>query len=974
MFSKLVQAFSLSARCPKGVSGGRSLFLLFLFIILISSSLYANSKGIISGKVVDSESGSVLIGANVLLMGTDSGSSTDLEGVYRIANVAPGQYTLQVSYMGYKKTEITGVQVKAGDVTPINVTLEFQVLEGEEVVVTAKAVRNTEAVLLKDRQKASAVSDAVSAEAISRVGSGNAADAMKQVTGASVVGGKYVFIRGLGDRYTSTQLNGAEIPSTNPYKRAGTIDLIPTSLVDNIVTVKSFTPDKPGNFSGGTVDIKTKDFPDAFSFNFSGSTSYNSQANLSNATIFYAGGGTDWLGIDDGSRDLPALLSDPGVVIPRADEGRSNYEVAKTLDAYTKAFSSIMRPGSQSFPLNQSYSLSIGNQFNVGGRPLGFLASLSYSNSYSFYDNGEFARWDLGSAKMEDLVTDLQLKDTQSSQEVLWGGLFKTSYKLHPFHKISANLMYNRNAESVARYLEGVNGYDLDEDVDTYQTSVLHYIERELTSMQLSGEHLFPFLLGSNLSWRVSRNDNNQDEPDRRTFSSYVRDLGDGEVRYGIRQNTPPERYYRTMEESRNEYGFDLDIPLEELFGKSSKLKVGGLIANKERNYNERKFYFSQSPSYNYDGDAETLFSEGNAGLTDSSVVTIRGQEYKTYSFGLVVLESNTPASIYTGTEDVSAYYALMDLPIFSKLRFIGGARYETTDMYVETMDDTKSVGDLETSDVLPSANLIYNLSNNMNVRFAYGKTLARPNLREMAPYASEDFKGDFVYIGNPDLERTLIDNFDLRWEWFSRPGEIYAISGFYKDFTNPIEEVILNSNRHVMWENVDQAEVMGLEFEARKRLDVIHSSLGNFLLGGNVSLVHSAVSIGEEELSMIRDVLPNAEDTRPLEGQSPYIVNVNLSYDNSKYGIASTLYFNVFGERLSSVSLGATPDVYEQPAPLLNWSLGWKLASHLSLNASAKNILDSDIKKTLEYNGKEYVYNMYKRGRSFSLGLKYSL
>ena len=678
-----------------------------LFISLFSLPIYATTKGIISGKVVDAESGSALIGANVMIQGTEIGSSTDLEGMYRIINVSPGQYTLDISYMGYKKTEITNVQVKVGEVTPINVSLEFQVLEGEEVVVTAKAVRNTEAVLLKDRQKASAVSDAVSAEAISRVGSGNAADAMKQVTGASVVGGKYVFIRGLGDRYTSTQLNGAEIPSTNPYKRAGSIDLIPTSLVDNIVTVKSFTPDKPGNFSGGTVDIKTKDFPDAFSFHFSTSTSYNPQVNLtSNGPIFYSGGSNDWLGFDDGTRDIPSLLSNKDIVIPRSDEGRSNYEVAQLVDAYSKAFSSVMRPHSEKFPLNQGYSLSIGNQISLAGRPLGFLASLSYSQNYSSYDDGEFARWDLGSAEMEDLATVMNLKDTQSTTEVLWGGLFKTSYKLHPFHKISANVMYNRNAENTARYLEGSNGYDLDEDVDTYQTSVLHYTERELQSYQFSGEHLLPFLFGSNLQWKASFNKNKQDEPDRRTFSSYTRDLGDGEIRYGIRQNTPPERYYRTMDESRNEYSMDMEIPLEQWLGKSSKLKVGALVANKERNYNERKFFFSQSPAYNYNGDADSLFSPDNVGLTDSTVVTIRGQEYKTYNFGLVVLESNTPASIYTGTEDVSAYYALLDLPFGSRVRFIGGARYETTDMFVETMDDTKKKGDLSTTDVLPSANL----------------------------------------------------------------------------------------------------------------------------------------------------------------------------------------------------------------------------------------------------------------------------
>ena len=284
-----------------------------IFTIFISLFFAANLgaqtlKGIVAGKLVDSETGDPLIYANVHLEGTTFGAASDLEGNYRIVSVPPGTYNVKLNYMGYAETQITDVVVTAGEVTKINVTLKPEVLEAEEVMVTAKALRNTEAVLLKDRQKAIAVSDAISAEAISRSGSGDAAEAMTKVTGASVVDGKYVYIRGLGERYSNTHLDGAELPTADPDKKAFQMDLFPSNLLDNIVTVKTFTPDKPGNFSGGIVNIGTKTFPESFTMSFSSSASCNTQTTLNDNFILYGGGSTDWLGFDDGTRDIPDLF------------------------------------------------------------------------------------------------------------------------------------------------------------------------------------------------------------------------------------------------------------------------------------------------------------------------------------------------------------------------------------------------------------------------------------------------------------------------------------------------------------------------------------------------------------------------------------------------------------------------------------------------------------------------------------------
>jgi len=396
----------------------------------------------------------------------------------------------------------------------------------------------------------------------------------------------------------------------------------------------------------------------------------------------------------------------------------------------------------------------------------------------------------------------------------------------------------------------------------------------------------------------------------------------------------------------------------------------------KTRDFNERRFVYGEESTIGImyreaKGDLNAMFNDDNLGIVGNRVAP-DGTVY--YRLGMFLQETPQQKSNYTGDQTINAYYMMFDTPLTARLRFIGGARYETTQMKVVSEDPEQPEGKISTYDLLPSSNFIYTISENMNVRFAYGRTLARPTFREISNFASYDFKEGDKYIGNPDLERTLIDNFDLRWEWFSRPGEIYAVSAFYKRFYNPIELVIKNNNYWITWQNVDDALTFGAEFEARKKLDVLHNRLANFTFGGNLSLIHSRVDIGDRELEIIRQTNPDAESTRPFQGQSPYLLNLNLSYDNMEKGLSSSIYYNIFGERLAAIGKGGTPDVYEQPASMLNFSLSKKIIHNLSLKFAVKNILDSKDKKVHEYKGKEYVSSLFQRGRSFSLGFKYDL
>ncbi|HDZ12998.1 MAG TPA: TonB-dependent receptor, partial [Bacteroidetes bacterium] len=280
--------------------------------------------------------------------------------------------------------------------------------------------------------------------------------------------------------------------------------------------------------------------------------------------------------------------------------------------------------------------------------------------------------------------------------------------------------------------------------------------------------------------------------------------------------------------------------------------------------------------------------------------------------------------------------------------------------------------GKLKTADWLPSLNVVYNIVKNTNLRLAYGRTLARPTFREMAPYASFDFVNDYFFVGNAKLKRTLIDNFDLRWEWFPNPGEILAVSGFYKGFKNPIERAILNVNGEVQFQNVDKAAVVGAEFEVRKHLGNLIPQLSHFQLGANVTLAHSKVTIPEEELLVIRNVNPNADDSRPLQGQSPYILNFDLVYSNEKIGTVATAYYNVFGERVAAVSMGGTPNVFELSQPILNLTISQHVWRGFRFSLSAKNLLNPAIRKVHHFKGKDYITEDYKRGRNISAGISY--
>ncbi len=1014
--------------------------LIILFIVFGSFEPAFAKSGKITGQVVDKGTGEPIIGATIQIVGTTMGAAADVDGNYVIAKVEPGTYTLMVSAIGYGTIEINQVEVKEDHSLPVNIGLQSQVQEtGTKIKVTAKALRNTEANLLRERAKSPSISDAISSEAMSRSGSGDAAEAVERVTGATVDGG-IVYVRGLGGRYGSSKLNGAAIPAPNPEGNAVQMDLFPTNLLDNVSVEKTFTPDKAGNFSGGSVDLRTKDLPEELTMSFSSSIKYNSLSSLNDDFLAAPRSSTDWLAFDDGMRDIPAAFQSDSVSIPPLGNAQTDPEAAYRLDSLSKQFKSAMKPTKRESPLNQSYAFSFGNSYDFLSRPLGILASLSYGTEYSYYDDGKTGRYTLTGGTGTTLEKDFLLDEVKGVEKVSWGGLLSANYSLHQNHKISSRFLYTREGEQTAQHISGeVNKDGLTaSNLRLFETRNIRYTEQDVLSSQLSGEH---FLRPFKLDWQGSFTTSDRNEPDVRDFSNEI-NLQVDSIIFNIDQTSgdtlsadtvrsvsgytvgsglypAPTHYYRSISEENYEGQIDLEFPLAKLNGGDFKVKVGTSYLENSRDVREKlyKFYYGQATG-SYNGDPDWYFSDewmgirgfdstismevfyrydyiydGQGNIIDSTIhfefdpftgeisfdtLYIDTTINYDIDFGGYVFERTaTNTNNFTGEKNIFATYAMVDFNILPRLRMVGGARLESTEMTIKgtaAVLDTLTGKLIDEDDWLPSVNLTYSATDKMNVRLAYGKTLARPSIRELSPMVTYEFTRGAIYVGNTALERTLIDNYDFRWEWFTAPGEILAVSTFYKHFKNPIERTIISNNNEVKYKNVDKARVYGAEFEVRENLGRLVRGLHNFNVEGNLSVIKSEVKLSEFELLTRRQFDSTASDTRPLQGQSEYIVNFNLNYNNYRTGTDITLLYNVFGERLTEVSEGGAPDVFEQPRADLDFTLSQKLMAGLKLKGSVKNILGTDLRKVIHYKGTDYTFASYSRGTSYSIGLSYSL
>jgi len=963
----------------------------YLFFVLFACSFPAFAQqGTVSGMIVDAETGEELIGATIQVQGTGTGTVTDISGNYQL-KLDPGTYTLQYSYVSYSPKTVEGVAVKAGEVNRIDISLQSDDVQLQEVIVQAEQINNNEVALLKLQQKSFAVQDGISIGEIRRIGASNSAEAMKNVTGATVEDGKYVVMRGLGDRYSNTQLNGITMPSTDPYRNSASLDMIPSTMIENVVTTKTFTPDQPGNFTGGNVDVSTKSIPDQFYLSVNLSAGYNTLSSFEDNFLTDAvSSDLDWLGYGSRARELPAFLDNAqnrqvlsnNSIINLSRSSSENPQNVESRNALQQGVDALQGrsflPVSNTSLMNHRAQLSLGNRAEVFGRNLGYNLALNYSRSFRYFPDRILNVWEYpGDPTSGQLQRNLNTSGIQSTDNPNVGALAALAYQLDNRNELSLTYTYNNDVEITAGRLTGEWPGAISAQ-HSFATRNISYLQRMVHNLQFQGKHSF----GENnarLDWVLGYTKSRQDEPDTRVFANQLTDRG-----YSIddAEYDRPFHFFRNLDDTQFSGKIDLEIPLGS--ENKHKFKTGLLARRKMRDFRELRFqhetqrlrpteYLTITES---EGDFDAYFSPDNYGILGRN-------PNGTYRIAPYFIDQTRPSNIYTGYEQVLAAYMMGVVQATDKLKLIGGLRAEQTNFEVETENPNDPVGTIDELDLLPSLNAVYALNDNSNLRLAGSRTLARPNMREIAPFAAFDFIGGFIYLGNPELNRSTVWNADLRYEVFPRAGELYAVSAFYKNFNDPIQQQLspIASTGQITFVNVDQGLLYGVELEFRKNLDFIDAAFFQHLkFSTNFTYTQSRVDLTEEELEVRRRVNPDIEEFRPFQAQSPYIWNVNLSYINPENGWEATLYMNMWGRRLYANGFGGVPDVYEingtdnTPTPDLRFNIRKRFMEHFSVGFRAENILNYNTERNVEFGNSFFIQERFSPGRTFTLSLGYSI
>ncbi len=959
-------------------------------LLFLSVALYGQ-KGVLSGTIIDEESGETLIGASIAIQKDGAqmtGTTTDFDGNY-IIDLEPGIYSAVISYVSYSTQTITEIEIKSGEVNKLDIALGSESQTLNEVIVTARTIKTTDAALIALQRKSFSIQDGVSSQQISRTGSSNAADAMRQMTGAVVEGGRFIVMRGLGDRYSLSQLNGITLPSTDPYRNSTSLDLIPAQMIENIITTKTFTPDLPGNFSGGLVNINTKTFPDKFNLSFGISTGYNTQSSLiDNFNAHPTTGAFDWLGFEDGTRDQPELLLDPKIreqlssstYLQARNPNPDNNSVRDIFNRSSRELSNEFVSTQESTPLNYGVNFSVGNRMKLFGKDLGFTLALNYAANYNHYNNGEVATYVNNSS--DNLFPYQALRETKSTFNPAVGGLFNLAYKFSDNHLVNGNIIFNNDAESIGRIQSGSFLGQVSDSRAEFNTNSLEYIQRQVVTYQLGGKHIFAGLGNTEIEWMGATSSSFQKEPDLRYFA-YTAVTENENTEYFINnaEFAFPYHFFRDLQDDLTQAKLDISIPFLTRGnpGSSNKIKFGGFYSTAERAFEEYRYQLNNSgvpANLNFsafEGDFDAFFNLDNFGIIDT---TLRNDgTVQRYNTGYHYINQINARNFYTGSQEIAAGYLMAVLNVLPQLKVVGGVRLETTDIRVQSQEPTVPEGRIDQTDLLYSANLIYALSEKANLRVAASQTLARPNMRELAPFVQFDTKNGFFNVGNPNLRRTLIQNYDIRYELYPRSGELFAISAFYKIFSDPI---IRQFNPRatipeLSFINVDEAVVYGAEIEFRKNLDFLSPKLTDFYFSTNLAIIQSTYDIPQNETENSKNIDPSYDQTtRPFQGQAPFVVNAILSYINNEKGWESSLAFNVTGEKLYNISLFATPDIYEQPFPIMNFKIAKKFADQYQLAFRARNILNPINKKTQEFRGQEFIAESFKLGTDLGISFSY--
>ncbi|MGD8494814.1 MAG: TonB-dependent receptor [Gemmatimonadales bacterium] len=930
---------------------------LFLLLALVPAPVFAQGGGRVVGKVVDAESGAPISTAMVSVEGTQISAISDLNGRYHLDGVPPGAQSIRTEVLGYAPKIVTNVQVSAGGTTTLDVSLESTAIEIEALTVTADVEAGATSKLLDTQRNAVAMVEAVGSQEISKSPDSDAAEVAGRVSGVTVSDGKYVFIRGLGERYSQTSLNGTALPSPEPEKEVVPLDLFPAEFLESLTTQKTYTPDRPGDFSGGTVEIKNRQFPDRFQWKFSSSTSANTESQFQDGFLDYAGSNGDFLALDRGARQIPKTVQDEGYGLrgnrlPNGDPA--------TLKRLGDAFASQLNqfaPTTTTPPVNLGLGGSVGNRVELFGKDVGFLVAGNYDESWKHRTGERELKWRAESFDPSiDESTQRPNVDysfDRGSREISWGGVANVSALLSPENQVNLQAMYNRNGEDEARTYTGANREDLGADLYSER---LRFQARSLAWGQLSGEHQTG-LLDSKLEWKFAAARATRSEPALRE-TIYIRSLAaaDSDPFYLENVGESARYFYTDLQDDDLNGGVDLTIPLAERDAGGTSLKLGGAIRSRNRDFAARRYRWS--------------YTSGTITNLDGVIGNLNNVTGNNPAPGQVQLEDIVePGDVYGATDDRLAGYAMVDVPVTDRLRAVAGARVENYDLglTILTGAEPDEVVNTSRTDVLPALSLTYALTEDQNLRLAASRTLDRPEFRELAPFQFTEASSLRQLVGNPNLDVAEITNLDAKWEWFSRPGEVLSVGAFYKKLSRPIEQVfIATASSGYSFQNAQDGHVLGGELTIRKRLDFLGGFASNVTATGNFSLIDSQVNVIAEGL------FDPTNTQRRLEGQSPYVVNLNLVWQSNSGRTEIGTFYNVFGARIEAAGGSGVPDILEQPRHVVDLTFRHQLTNRLGVKLKAENLLDQPYRWEQSANGITRLQREYQVGQTISVGLSY--
>jgi outer membrane receptor protein involved in Fe transport len=855
----------------------------------------AQASGTVRGRLLDASTQEGLPAAAVRVLGGPS-LATELDGTYTL-KLAPGTYTLVFSTPEYVDQQRT-VTVDADQVVGLDLALAPVPRSGKAETIEVYSAIDTrkDSAVLAERRAAATVSDAISAQQIARSPDSNASDAAKRVVAATIQDNRYIVVRGLGGRYSTTLLNGVPLPSPDPDVPAAPLDLFPAALITNLTIHKTFSPDMPGNFAGGALGIETRNYPTRFLFKarvgFAGNT-----ASTFHRLNGQSGGSLDMLGFDDGSRALPAsipddqLAGDPG--LPAA---RRNAQIAEFKNSW-----SIERH--KAAP-NLGVGATLGDTVRLADQRIGYFGSVNYGHGY-VRRLAHIARVGADDGSGNKLPSVLQLDDNQGIEQASLGAVAGAGWTPASGHKLDLFTLYTHTADITSSEVTGTEN-----NSSIVDRTRLQFLQRELMFGQLVGDDRLADRLI--LEWQVNVARVAQHEPDTRDLLRTRTDDGGYAISTGA---TSSERLFGELADTTLGGAVAMRVPLDAI-----KLKAGASIQRSARDYQQRRFHFELTSDTVFLAPDEAYAPE-NAGA------------------GMSMFEATQPSDGYAATRTVTGAFAMADLNPTQRLRLIGGARFEQANLGVglESKIEQGAAAMPRTRhddrDVLPSLNAVYAVTPSTNLRAAYAMTVARPNFREIAPAIFFDYVRRRVLGGNPDLVETRIHNGDVRWETFLGDSELIAASVFAKHFDQPIERTveIAGDGDNIGFANSDRANSYGVELEARLSLGRLSPSLAAFSVGGNLSVIRSRIEVG-------------GGASRALQGQSPYVANLALGYESRALGTRIDVLYNAFGRRIQEVGTGGAGDIYEEPFHRLDLALSQPLPRNLRLKLAASNLLDQRV------------------------------